>query len=468
MVSVWLSCVHIASTADGKSSLAFYASESGDTDTLQQESTPDETVAHIRLAHLAPGLATTDLYLNDVPVMRRLTLGEITEWRGYPPGNFRLSLSASDSSPSLADFDVQAGDWVTLALVDSDEGGGGGGSARVILEDYRAKAESARVTFVQALNDNITMNVLVDGKVLLQAAPLSDSDGVATAEISVGNHEIAIVNSAATDTRLGEPAQRDFAAMSNTFIAIYGTLDAPEMVVQTAMMPASTEDTPLPNSAAQALLRVLHISSGTPPLDIYVDGQVQTTAVGGDGDTADLRFPEMSGWMVLSAGTSEIIITESGESRDTPLLPALTLNLKQDSTTTLAIIGAAANDTLQVWPLQEDFSDVTTGSVRVGLFNAHPGSGPVNVQLDDGTVLASQLGYPGFFGDNDGFIETIVDEGAYDASIIQSTDETALVTFPVDLRSGRNYFLAIISANPPYYLTFSDLAETQELLTPVR
>lgn len=420
--------------------------------------TSDEitATAHLRFAHLAPTLDATDLYLNGLPVMRQLRVGEMTEWRAYAPTTYTLTTESSATAPPLVQFDLRDDEWLTLVIIDTEQGP----TAQVIVEDYQpnpSEPSQARLTLVHAPGATGIVDVLEDGKVVVQTKAVTDTAITGIVDIPGGSHDLMIVDSADAETIYLETAGYNFVAMSNTFIAIYRIDDIPMMLLRTTMMPETA-------GGAQALLRVLHISSGTPPLDVYVDGQIQNTVVGGDGDTADLRFPEMSGWMVLPEGETNIIIAESGDSPDQPIMPAVTLELPQGSATTLTVIGATANNTLQAWPLQEDFSDVTSGLVRVGLFNAHPGAGPVDVTLDDGNVLASQLGYPGFFGDNDGFIESIVDEGAYEVEINSSEGQDALVTFPIELRSGRNYFLAIISANPPYYLTFSDLAETQELL----
>lgn len=423
-----------------------------------QNADASPALAHLRLAHLAPALGATDLYLNGIPIMRQLTAGEITDWREYPPATYILTTSSSSSARPLAQFDLRNDDWFTLALVDTEEGA----MAQVVEEDYRPSIldpSAARLTVVHAPDDTVIVDALAGSEVVVQTEPVSDATATGIVDIPAGSHDLVIVNSADGATIGQETAGYDFPAMSNTFIAVYDVDDTPMTIVQTAMMPQMAEG-PL------ALLRVLHVSSGTPPLDVFVDGRIQKTT--GDGDTAELRFPEMSGWMILPAGETRIVLTESGNSRNQPIMPELTLDLTPDSTTTLTVIGAIANNTLEVWPLQEDFSDVTTGLVRVGLFNAHPGAGAVNVMLDDGNALASQLGFPGFFGDNDGFIETIVDEGTYAVEASSSSGEDALVEFPIELRSGRNYFLAIISANPPYFLTFSDLAETQALFDLLR
>lgn len=209
----------------------------------------------------------------------------------------------------------------------------------------------------------------------------------------------------------------------------------------------------------RALLRVAHFSSGSSPLDVYINGE--------NDRFERIYFPEISPWQVFETGVISVMITLPDQTE--ALILPLEVNLTDNSYNTLFIIGTTANESLQLHALQEDFSPLTLGDVRVNVFNALPGTNldvlTTDENGDNPTILIDGLGYPGFFGGNDGFDNFIVSDGMYNLRVLFVETQDVLFELPgTNFFSGRNYLIAAINANPPFVVTFSDLAETEALL----
>jgi hypothetical protein len=209
---------------------------------------------------------------------------------------------------------------------------------------------------------------------------------------------------------------------------------------------------------ALTAVRAAHLSSGTPPIDFYVNGELL--------EPEPLRFPDAARWRPLTAGTYRVAVTLAGEPLSEAVVGPIDLTLEGGLYTNLAVIGALANNSLTLHAFEEDMLPLGQDQTRIGILNAHPGFGPVTVRTDTGVNLISRLGYPGFFGDNDGYVEVLLDAGVYNLSFVDDISNQVLFQFN-DRRfiSGRNYLVAVIVADPPFLLTFSDVQEAQEITT---
>lgn len=433
---------------------------------------------HVRFANLSPSLDSVDVVLNRGRSARNLAFGQITEWHESPARDYAIILEANAETPNVLnftpiEFEASEGGWFTIVVLGTQDTQ----RIRVLNENYAAlNSGDARLTVLYAVDNAEAIDLMLDGVPLYRglkpsAGQTENADDVLIVDLVANLYDLTFAKADDTSTVYTTPGQIELIADTNTFVVLYDQPDNPRTFIKVDPIGetgrTALEVTPSPTEVlGTALLRVSHLSSGTPSLEFFINGQTLNTYLGDRArSVAGLRFPEMSEWVALPAGTINLAITIEGETLAEALIPAFEVPLAPGTYTTVAALGALANNTFEAHVFTEDYGPTNPGSVRLGILNAHPGTGPINVMLGEDEQIISQLGYPGFFGSNDGFSEVILDEGEYDLTLVTANDEQTLAIVPDrDLRPGRNYFLAVISANPPYYFTFSDLSETEALM----
>lgn len=339
--------------------------------------------------------------------------------------------------------------WTTLIVLSDDSGT----PSIVDFVEYQQEIEpgNSHVTFVNLLGD--VVNIYLDNALFAENLQSSFTD-LLSVDIVANEYLINVSEERDSSQSVGFESGYSYLTVIHD---IGGTISF--VVVESNEK--TLEDENINNAELVpeefSVVRFGHLSSGTPPIDIYLDGEVTPITT--------LRFPQLSQWFQLPAGQHEIIISLSEENIDEPLLDPIEINLEPDNYGDFVLIGALANNSLETRYLQETFEPLGEATSRVGFFNAHPASGPVDVRLVSGASLIDRLAYPGYFGNNDGFTSIVLDSAQYDIEAYASdTEERLFQLLNRNFIGGRNYFIAIIAADPPFLLTFSDVEETRSLL----
>lgn len=420
-----------------------------------QAQAPTDT-AHIRFVHTAPDLPQVSVRLNDELLSAALAYGSVTDWTITPVG----TLAVTVDDVLLTSVEALADEWITLILTTDSQARP---TLNVVREDLSAPAaQESRLTLHYGLADGQPeVDVLLDGMLFARGLMLRQN---LTVNVVANTYGVQLTLPDDSVTPLVEVNDVILTKQSVYLLVIYGDANAPQSQLILSDAPADEQpitlqptNTPTPQAQGIAALRFAHLSSGTPPIDIYLNGE--------KGNTRVLRFPDFSSWTSFPAGLYRVGVTLA----DTPLSEALIapvdIEFKAGTFTNVMIIGALANNTLTLHLLEENYEELRQGAARLSVLNAHPGAGPINATLENGVELVNQLGYPGYFGSNDGLANLILEAGTYD--LIFSADNTDDVLFELPNRTllaGRSYLITVISADPPFFLTFSDIRETEALL----
>jgi hypothetical protein len=416
--------------------------------------TDTTSTSYWRFAHFAPSTPALDVLVDGEGIgLQAIEFSTVSGWQEVEAGSYNIVVVASGENTTLFSLTLVlgAGEWATVAA----DGSGNNVSGQIIYEDFSPiEDNSARLTLFSGMEREAGVDVLANGEPIVENlhALVDAEEGNTTVEIRAATYDILVTRSGEIDDVLIDASAVELLAGRHYLVAAVDTEDDPRLFVVGTEV-SSTET----RTEGKALLRVGHFSSGTPSLDVYINGELSPF----DG----LNFPELSQWTAMPSGTISLAITLEDEPLENAVIPSMELALAVDSYTTVAIIGTLANETLEARPLLEDYSELAPGFVRVNFLNAHPGLGPIDIQTSEGETFLDNLGYPGFFGSNTGFNQFIVENGAYDLQVIHSESrETVLELGATNLFEGRNYFISVIVANPPFILTFSDVQETQRLL----
>lgn len=204
-----------------------------------------ETV-HIRVAHFSPDTPAVDVFVSGDAAIEALEFPNVTEWMELPAGTYNLAVAPAGAGIEAAaigpaDFDLEAGAYITVAAIGSLEAGTL--AAHVVTEDYSELAEGyARVSVFHAIADAPAVDVLANGSAAVTALAYpgtqSDNDGFFTLDVPAGTYDFQVVPTGEMEPVVLDLPGTMLEANTNYFVAAVGTLANPsaQLVATTQSM----------------------------------------------------------------------------------------------------------------------------------------------------------------------------------------------------------------------------------------
>ncbi len=158
-------------------------------------------------------------------------------------------------------------------------------------------------------------------------------------------------------------------------------------VIDQVLLPAVVA--PMPTMApltGAAYVRVAHLSSDMPDVDIYIDGALR--------GQASLSAGQVSDWAALPPSTYAFSFVPQGALVDEAFFGPVPLTIPDGTWTTVAVLGSAAAETIQIALLDQNIDEpLAPGNARLTFFNAVEGYGPASISLADDLVLFEDVGW---------------------------------------------------------------------------
>ncbi|MEO0597165.1 MAG: DUF4397 domain-containing protein, partial [Chloroflexota bacterium] len=197
-------------------------------------------------------------------------------------------------------------------------------------------------------------------------------------------------------------------------------------------------------------VRVAHLASDAPAVDIYIDGEIAIENV---------AFTEVTDFVDLVAGSYFLSVTETGTSADEALLSTVYTMVGGDWLT-IATIGTVAEDDLALEFLVDDYT-ATVDDAVVSVIHAVPDVDPVTV-VPDNTDALPELAYIGEDGD---FLSQTLTSGEYAFDIQNADGESLLTVDSTTLEAGSAYLIAVVGTAdaPQVIVAVSNIAEVAGL-----
>src|SRR5690606_4650395 len=356
---------------------------------------PLDQMSHWRFAHFGTRNLSLDIYILDqLSPIQNVSFGDVSDWQTISAGVYRFEVypSGDNANPQFVIDNVvlEGGEWLTLAAVQKE----GLMRGYVVEEDFSPlPVNESRLTVFYAIEDSPSVDVRVDGVSVIQASQPEDHDGhiiVPSVDLTSDTYNLDIVESGGSENIILDATQVELLPNRHYLAAAVNTSEDPRFVLVGTELQTASET----GSDDKALVRAAHLSSGTSAVDIVFDGEIMEAL-------SQIYFPEFTGWVEVDAGSIEVSLQLNSTGEE--ILPSATIDVPGGSFTTLLVIGSPQNETLEVQPVQEDFAPVPPNFVRVNVFNAYPGIGAIDFAEAEGEVYIERLGYPGFFGSNNGF-----------------------------------------------------------------
>jgi hypothetical protein len=168
-------------------------------------------------------------------------------------------------------------------------------------------------------------------------------------------------------------------------------------------------------------LRVAHLSTDAPPVDVWVNGSVVLSNV---------PFGAISDYLALDAGEYRIQVTPAGA--QAPIVIDATVPLASGNVYTVAAVGFLSSGSLEPLVLLDDLA--TGGGARIRFVHASADTGAVDVAVTGGPVLFSEV----TFQEASDYAE--VPAGTYDLEARPAGSSTVALSIPgVSVSSGTTY-----------------------------
>ena len=137
--------------------------------------------------------------------------------------------------------------------------------------------------------------------------------------------------------------------------------------------------------ASDALVRVAHLASDVPNVDVYVDGEPVA-------ELTDVPYGTVSGYLPLPAGTHQVTVYATGDT-STPVIDT-TVEVAGGLPYTIAAIGLVEDGSLTAQVYEDDLRAPAAGDAKLRVVHASPDAGPVDVVPRGGDPLVEALTYP--------------------------------------------------------------------------
>ena len=435
----------------------------------EEQAEAEENLGQVRIAHFAPDAPAVDIYIDgELSAAQGANFGDVTPWFQIPAGSYAFAVvpagETADNAVIEGVVEVDADSWYTAAAIGLavDETL----ELRVIEEDYSPLSfGETRISVFHAIPRVDPVDILADGDTLFALLAYPDSlpdaerdqnDGFDSLTVPEGEFKVQIVSNLDNSTVLVEIGSFTFTQQRHYFVAAVGTIEAPSFVLVSTNTETVADEFAgdirevATSDATNGFVRVAHLSTGTPPVDVYINGELT--------DIQSLEFSSLTAFVELPVGTYNVAVT----AEDQPLEEAaleFDLTVGGDQYLTAVAYGIIANDTLSATVVEEDTSPLDTGLVRVSMFHAFQGAPPVDLIRDDGLDAIRFLAYPGTLEDNDGFTSVDLLAGNYGFDVVLSDDTTNVVAeiAAIDFVAGRNYFIGVIDGDEGFTLEYFEL-----------
>ncbi len=428
----------------------------------------DEELVQIRIGHFAPGAPNVDVYVGGAPTdLQNVPFGTVSDWYQLPAGVYTFAIVPAGASLSEAvieeTVELEAGNWysafaIGLAALDSL-------ALDLIEEDYSPLGfGETRLSFYHAIPEFLPVSVVADGETLAFLAypdTVVSAEGVSepnftTLTLTEGTREIQVLDGVDGETVLLDLGEFNYAQQRHYFIAVINIATSPvPVLVSTNLGTIEDEfvgdlrDLGPAASATSGFVRVAHLSSGTPAVDVYLNGELT--------DIQELAFTELTEFVELPVGTYDVAVAPAGAGLSNAVIEAELVVGGLQYLTAVAH-GYIEQDTLELTVIAEDFSEPERGLFRFSVFHAIPSTTPIAVIRDDGLQVISFLAYPGVDGTQPfDFAELVV--GAYGFTVVDATNPSVVIAeIPsIQYGAGRNYFIGIIPTTVGYTFDYVEI-----------
>lgn len=415
----------------------------------------DSTTVYLRLAHFSVDAQSIDVHVNGSLFLEAVPFSDVSAWVELEAGSYTVDIvpagASIDDAILSADYDLNAGDWVSLAAIglvaDNTL------AIQAIVDDLNDIPEG--MTFVTVFHAiaNLEPVTFFAGdtefaSLLSYPGMLVDSDGFMSDMLLAGDYDFEFEQD---DTSVLSVETGTLGAGRAYLLALVGTASNPQYIFVSTDVDAIIRDeidplAELDPGEGSLLIRLGHFSVSARAVDIYLNG---------DNRFQDVQFGDVSDYMEFEAGIYDLALVPTGESLEEALYEGQII-LTADSITLIAAVGFVENGSLEVVTATEEVDAPEPNFSRIAFFQAIPSLELFDLKAND-NILIQGLTYPDAFdGAGDGYTSVDIVTDVYEF-VVEGAGNTLNVG-NVTTGSGRVYLIVStgIASSPIFFLISED------------
>ncbi|MCQ3929188.1 MAG: hypothetical protein DPW16_01920 [Chloroflexi bacterium] len=339
----------------------------------------------LRFVHALPDGEAVDVYVNDGLVVPALAYGQATPHLAFPVGDYTLALRPAGSDVADAaifsqSFNLAAsrtGYRQNTAVIQADEGGNP--ALALYFDDLDpATLGFARMHLIHAVAGVAPIDLQrTDGAPILQGVTFNQVSG--SVNLPVGNYDLVV-------TATGDTPE-------NALLAV-GNIEVNTNLLYTVIVIGTASDDPAPSALVlttpffsnpaqdEILVSFAHGSGDAPAVDVYAN---DTPILVG------LEPGDVTPHIPVPVGTVKLSLREAGALPNSAAAFESEVDLSSDSgAATIVALGSLTDGTFNFSLFTDEIADLDSATARIHVINTVT-TGPANLELSDGTALASAL-----------------------------------------------------------------------------
>lgn len=135
----------------------------------------------------------------------------------------------------------------------------------------------------------------------------------------------------------------------------------------------------------EAQVRVAHLASDAPNVDVYVNDEPVS-------ELTNVPYQTVSPYLPLPEGSQNVKVYASGDTSE-PVIEA-DVELADGAAYTIGAVGLVGDESLAAEVYEDDLSAPEEGNANLRVVHASPDAGPVDVVPEGGEALVSDLEFP--------------------------------------------------------------------------
>ncbi len=220
----------------------------------EEEMMAADEFVNIRVAHFSPDTPAVDVYVNGDAAITNLAFPDVTDFITLPAGTYEIAVAPAGTSIDQAaigpaDFDLPAGEFVTVAAIGSLNAGTL--APAIFVKDFSPIPEgSARVVVFHGIEDAPAVDVRAGDSVLINGlaypgsfitAEGTPNDGAFELDVPAGTYDLTVTPTGATTPVVLDLSGTTLEAGVYYLVAAVGTLDSPSVSLKTVDAATASE-----------------------------------------------------------------------------------------------------------------------------------------------------------------------------------------------------------------------------------
>jgi hypothetical protein len=414
-----------------------------------------DDAVYLRAAHFSADAPTVDVYVNGELAISNFDFPEVSNFMAAEAGTYDVAVvlagGAIEDAVATGSWDVEAGDWVTLAVI--GEAARDTLAIQPLVDDLGNIPDgNFQISAFNAITEFEPINVLVGDTELVNGlgfpGTFEDSDGYVSTSLVAGEYPIVIQNEAGEAIINIDPIV--MGAGRAYFVAAVGIRTNPQYVLVSTDVESVVGGEEVVEEVevgeGPLFARIGHFAVDAGEVDIYLDGELVA---------ANVLFGDVSDYSEVEAGVYEVALVPAGGALEDAVFTG-EVPLVADSVTLVAAIGYVEDGSVDVVAVQEPNTAPEIGEMRISFFQAVPSQNLFDLNVD-GSTLIQGVAFPNAFaGAGDGFVSTDLPAGQYSFTVVSGS--TTLDVGTITTGAGRSYLIVAAGneASPVFFFRSTD------------